>query len=309
MNKRTMLVLGAAAVAGAAVLRRAGLREDLDWDMVEKPGRLIDIDGYRVHYVEQGSGPAILLVHGFGGQTANFAQLMPLLADRHRVIAVDLKGFGYSERDAHAGLSHGDQVVMLKRLLGALGVERTVLLGHSMGGAVAQRFAATNPEMVESLVLMASVAGDERYVRRMPPPALLRPILPLLASLVAGRLLTASFHDPSLLTPELREEYVRPAHIRGSREGLLAMMRDSREDPPIDRSTITMPVLLLFAAHDRAVPLRVAQRLRELIPHARLVVIDRAAHLPMVERPEECAAAIRDFLREPAGAAGSAAVA
>lgn len=306
MNKRTMLVLGAAAVAGAAVFRRAGLREDLDWDMVEKPGRLIDIGGYRVHYVEQGAGPAIVLVHGFGGQTANFAQLMPLLAEDHRVIAVDLKGFGYSERDAHAGLSHRDQVAMLKRLLDELGVERTVLLGHSMGGAVAQRFAAAYPEMVDSLLLMASVAGDERYVHHMPPPALLRPVLPLLASLIAGRLLTASFYDASLLTPELREEYVRPAHIRGSREGLLAMMRDSCEDPPIDRSRITMPVLLLFAAHDRAVPLSVAQHLRELIPHARLIVIDRAAHLPMVERPEECAAAIRDFLREPAAAASAA---
>jgi len=300
MKKRTLFVLGAAAVAGAVALRRAGLREYLDWDLVEKPGRIIDIDGYRVHYVDQGSGPAIVLVHGFGGQTANYAELMPLLAKDHRVIAVDLKGYGYSERDAQAGLSHTGQVAMLKQLLGKLGVARAVFVGHSMGGAVVQRFAATYPEMVQALVLMASVAGDERFARRLPPAFLLRPIVPVLANLVAGRLLAASFYDPSILTPELREEYVRPAHIKGSMEGLLAMMRESRDDPPIDAAAITMPVLLLYGAHDRAVPLSVAQHVRERIPQARLVVVDRAAHMLLVERPQQCAEAIRDFLRDAA---------
>src|SRR5512146_955880 len=115
MNKRTLLALGIAAAAGAVALRRLGLRETLDWDDVPKPGRLIDVDGYRVHYVEQGHGPAIVLVHGFGGQTANYAQLTPLLAADHRVLAVARKGYGYSARNARAALSATAQVTMLRR--------------------------------------------------------------------------------------------------------------------------------------------------------------------------------------------------
>ncbi len=176
MNKRTLLALGVVAAAGAVVWRRLSLRETLDWDDVPKPGRLIDIDGYRVHYVDQGAGPAIVLVHGFGGQTANYAQLMPLLAADHRVIAVDLKGYGYSERDARAGLSATDQVTMLRQLLDRLGVARAVFVGHSMGGGIVQRFAATYPDAVEALVLMASVSGEERLPGHLPPSGAAAPI-------------------------------------------------------------------------------------------------------------------------------------
>ncbi len=304
MNKRTLLVFGIVAAAGALALRRFGLRETLDWDDVPKPGRLIDIDGYRVHYVEQGAGPAIVLVHGFGGQTASYAQLMPLLAADHRVIAVDLKGYGYSERNPNAGLSATDQVTMLRQLLERLGVARAVFVGHSMGGGIVQRFAATYPDAVEALVLMASVSGEERLARHLPPAGLLRPVLPLLANLVATRLLDGCFCDRSILTPELREEYVRPARIRGSLDGLLAMARDSRYDPPIDAAAITMPVLLLYGVEDRVVPLSVAERIRRRIPQAQLVVIERTAHMLLVERPQACADAIASFLREAVGVSG-----
>ncbi|TAK54580.1 MAG: alpha/beta fold hydrolase, partial [Dehalococcoidia bacterium] len=272
----------------------------LDWDDVPKPGRLIDIDGYRVHYVERGDGPVVVLVHGFGGQTANYAQLMPLLAADHHVIAVDLKGYGYSERNAIAGLSATDQVAMLRRLLDELGVSRAVLVGHSMGGGIVQRFAATYPDAVEALVLIASVSGDERLLGHVRLSGLLRPALPLIANLIAARLLAGLFCDPAIFTPELREEYVRPARIKGSRDGLLAMARDGRRDAPIDFAAITMPVLLLYGEKDRVVPLSVADRIRQRIAHARLVVVERTAHMLLVERPEACADAIGAFLREAA---------
>jgi pimeloyl-ACP methyl ester carboxylesterase len=307
MKKRnTILALGGLAAA-FTLLRRRSLHEDLEWDDLEKTGHIVDIDGYGVHVVDQGEGPAMLLIHGFGGQTFQYRHQIPHFAREYRVIAVDLKGFGYSERDASTRLSHTDQVAMLRTLLDRLGVERVTIVGHSMGGAVAQRFAATYPAMVDALVLAASMPADRRLRRGMAPGFLLRPALPLLAPVAASRLLSAGFYDPANLTDEVREEYLRPARIKGSLDGLMRMMQDARSDPPVELARITMPVLLLFGAHDRVAPLAMAQQIRERIPHARLTVIERAAHLLLEERPDECNTAIADFLREAAIAPGAAA--
>src|SRR6476659_4957174 len=110
-------VIGAAGAACVALLRRKRIVEDLDWATVEKPGQLMDVDGYMVHYVERGRGPrTMVLVHGFGGHTYSYRELMPLLSS-WRLIAVDLKGYGYSERDASTGLMASDQVAMLRGML------------------------------------------------------------------------------------------------------------------------------------------------------------------------------------------------
>jgi pimeloyl-ACP methyl ester carboxylesterase len=300
MNKRTLAVLAAVSAAGVAyvISKRSPLRPELYWESIEKPGRIVDVDGYGVHCLELGSGPAIVLVHGFGGSTYSYRRLAPILAERHRTIAVDLKGFGYSQRDSHTGLSHTDQVTMLRGLLRELGVSSAVFVGHSMGGAVVQRFAATYPDMVDALVLAASVTGDERYRRAVPPPVIVKPMAAIIAALVSRRLLELSFYDPAHLTDELRDAYLRPIRIRGTIDGILRSGREAAGDPAFDRSRITMPTLLLYAAHDRVVPLKTAQHLRTLLPHARLVVVDKAAHLLLEEQPEVCAGAIEDFLRE-----------
>ncbi len=297
------IALPAAATGGVFLAaRRLAVHENLDWDTVDKPGTIVDIDGYGVHVVERGSGPALVMLHGFGGSTFSYRKLIPYFSAHYRCIAVDLKGFGYSERDATTGLSQADQVEMLAKLLDRLGVEKAAFIGHSMGGGVVQRFAATYPQRVQAAVLMASVTGEEGAGRRaMPPVGLLRPVLPILAGFAANALLRGSFYDKSWLTPELREEYLRPARIRGSMDGLMAMMRQRTEEgSAIDYARITMPVLILSAAHDGVIPLSAAQMLRDRIPQARIVVIDRAAHLLMEERPEACARAIREFLEDAA---------
>jgi 2-hydroxymuconate-semialdehyde hydrolase len=305
MKKLLLLIVGGLAAGAVLLARKVAIREDLEWADVPKPGRVVDIDGYGVHYVEQGAGPAIVLIHGFGGHTYHFRNIMPLLARDHRVGALDLKGYGYSQRDAHAGLSFTDQVVMVRKLMQRLGIDRAVIVGHSMGGAVARRFAATYPEATEALVLMASVTGEEHLPRRMPAAPLIKPLVPLGAGLMAGRILKASYYDPSCVTPEVREEFLRPARLRGSMDGIFQSMRDRASDAPVDDARITMPVLLLYGAHDGVVPLSAAQRIRERLPHARLVVVERASHQLYDERPEECARIVEEFLREAKSAAGA----
>jgi pimeloyl-ACP methyl ester carboxylesterase len=299
MMRRALVAF--AAVAGGALLlrRRVAVREDLDWESVEKPGAVVDVDGSAVHYIDVGHGPVIVMLHGFGGSTYSYRHLIPAFSQDHRVIAVDLKGFGYSERRAETGLSATSQVAMLHELLDRCAVSRAVIIGHSMGGGIALRFAATHPGMVTALVLAASVTGEEGAARermRVVPGWLLRPLLPVLAGIAASRLLKLMYVDQSKITPDVRDEYMRPARIKGSMDGLLAMMRDRATDPPVDDARVTMPVLLLCGAQDAVVPLRAAHRLCERIRQARIVVIERAAHGLLEERPHECVAAIRDFL-------------
>jgi pimeloyl-ACP methyl ester carboxylesterase len=157
--------------------------------------------------------------------------------------------------------------------------------------------------MAQALVLAASATGDERPGQRIsrrpaPPRWLLRPALPLLGAFASSRLLKALYYDPSAITSDVRDAYLLPGRIKGSMDGLMAIMRDRAQDSPIDDARLTMPVLLLNGAHDAIVPLRVAQQLRERIPHAKLVVIDKAAHGLLEEQPAECTRAISDFLRE-----------
>lgn len=301
MKLRTGLAIAAAIGGGVLLRRKLALKEDLDWNDVEKTGEIARIEGYGVHYVDVGHGPAMVLLHGFGGSTYSYRHLIPIFARDHRVIAVDLKGYGYSERNAGAGLSATDQVAMLKALLDRCAVDRAVFVGHSMGGGIALRFAAAHPLIVQALVLAASATGEERAgqragLRGSMPQWLLRPILPVMAGFASSRLMKRMYHDTSRITPDVRDEYLRPARIKGSMDGLMAMMRDRAADQPVDDARVTMPVLLLNGAYDEVVPLSVAQRLRERLPHARLVVIERAAHGLLEERPEECARAIADFL-------------
>lgn len=310
MRLRPILFTGAAVAAAAVLIRKAGIHEDLDWEFVDKPGQLIDIDGYEVHYLDQGAGPAVVLIHGFGGHTYSYRHLIPVFARDHRVIAVDLKGYGYSERNAHAGLSLTAHVSMLKSLLDKLGIARATFVGHSMGGGVAQRFAVAHPEMVDALVLAASVDGGERSGRPiLTPGALVRLVVPVLAKFAASRMLQGSFYDPARLTNDVRDEYMRPIRIKGSMDGLIAIMRDGADDSPVDIGKITRPVLLLYGAHDKLVPPSVGQEIQRRIPHARMVVVERAGHLLLEEQPEKCASAILDFLQEmtavPAGVNGA----
>lgn len=319
----------AAGAAGTGLLvagRKARLGEDVDWEAVRKPGRIVEVDGYGAHCVLQGDGPTLILIHGFGGNTFSYRRVISPLARDHRVIAVDLKGCGYSERDANAGLSLAHQVAMLRKLFDLLGVEHASLVGHSLGGVVAQDFAAQHPPMVDSLVLVASPTGDERwaeYLAGFVRPAFLRPLVPPLVGLtnasswtlersvwlqvlvarlsymrlLSERLLRLWAFSPSSLTDEVREGYGRPMRIRGTLACTLRSVREAKRAAAIDRSRITMPVLLLYAAEDRAVPLSAAYKLQKSLRGSSLTVIDGAGHLLLEERPEECVRAVEDFLR------------
>jgi pimeloyl-ACP methyl ester carboxylesterase len=121
-------------------------------------GRFVDVPGARLHVRESGdsSAPAILLVHGLGGQSAHFDYgVADTLAQRHRVIAIDRPGSGYSQRDAATPSDVSTQAAALAALIDQLGLERPTVAGHSLGGAIALTLALEHPDKVGALALVA----------------------------------------------------------------------------------------------------------------------------------------------------------
>jgi pimeloyl-ACP methyl ester carboxylesterase len=284
------LITGIIALLGRLFIRR----EDLDWEDAPRPGKVAEINGEPIHYIDQGGGPAVVLIHGFGGNTYSFRYLIPALAERHRVIGVDLLGFGYSGRSKVADLSNTAQAERVVALMDYLGIQKASLLGHSMGGGVAMRVAAGWPERVDRLVLAGSVSGDT--FRRRFPVLPIKPVNQLLAAFVGWIAFRRSFYDVTKATKEIRQNYRAPFRIRGSYDAVMKVVRDTVKDQPIQFEKITAPLLLLFARAERIVPGWMQRRLQDRFPSAQVVTIEKAGHLLLEEQPEECNAVIRGFL-------------
>ena len=294
MRKAIAAVGGAvAAVAALRWLRRR--KEDIDWRSVRPPGAIVDVDGVPIHYIERGSGPAAaVLIHGFLGHTYSFRYLIPELAKDRRVVAVDLKGSGYSGRPQKGDYSLTEQARLVIRLMDKLGIDRASFVGHSLGGEVAMRLAANWPERVEKLVLAASVSGDR--IPSLPVTPLIKPILWLIGRLFGRRIFRRQFYDPRKATKEVLEAYRRPLRIKGTGHAVYQTLRDMRREKAVESSRITAPVLILWASSERILPRWVLSRLRKRFPQAKVVAIERAGHLLLEEQPEQANRAVKSFL-------------
>jgi pimeloyl-ACP methyl ester carboxylesterase len=304
-SKRRVAFLATVGALGAvwSYSRRAVRRwEDLDLEEVEKPGRVLRVEDVDLHYVDAGDGPPLLLLHGLGGSTFGFRYLIPLLSPRFRVLAVDLKGFGYSERPPSGDYSLTAQARLVKDLMDALNIERAAVLGHSLGGAVAMHLAVAFPERVERLILVSS-ASDRETRRGVRGAGLLRLFLPVVGAFTLQnrwfreRSLRSGCYDPAYITPEVMEGYLRPSRIRGYIRSLGKLMVDRKNDPPLDPSAIRQPTLIIWGEGDRWLPPSRGRALQEFIPDSRLVIVERAGHLVLEEQPEESARTISDFLQ------------
>ncbi|HEY5625322.1 MAG TPA: alpha/beta hydrolase [Dehalococcoidia bacterium] len=305
MRKFTVLLaaIAAAAAAIAVAARRSWRgREDTAWRDAERPGRVVTVDGVGLHYIERappvgGNAPAIVMIHGFGGNTYSFRDQIADLAQDYRCVAVDLKGFGYSERPEGGDYSLTAQARLVLGAMDALGIGKATLIGQSMGGEVVMRMAEIAPERVERLVLAASVPG--RKLPIAPRLPFMRRFVSPIAKVVAARSWRRLFYDknrPDL--DEIRAEYLKPARIHGTTRTFWEMWEGIRHDKQIDFARLTLPVLILWAEKERILPLpgRALHWLQSRLPHAVTEHIPASGHMLLEEQPEIVNATIRRFL-------------
>lgn len=243
--------------------------------------RFVMIDGHRIHYYVSGpvSGAPIVLVHGLGGRSEDFVNLVPYLEKSgYRVYTPDLLGFGQSEEPTNASYSIGDQADLVVNFFDAVGLQRTDLGGWSMGGWIAQKVAVDNPERVSRLILMDS-AG--LMMRPSWDTRLFTPTTPAeLAQLQA--LLTP---HPKAMPQFMAQDILRiSASYSWVVKRALTSMLSAKDVMDEDLPSLKMPVLILWGELDRITPLSEGRAIHLLIPQSQLVVASGCGHLA----PQSC---------------------
>jgi len=271
-----------------------------------------DLDGLVLHYLAEGRGPATALVHGLGGFAESWRHNIPALACHGRVIALDLPGFGRSGKPRRP-YTLDFLARALDGLLRGLGVDTVRLVGHSLGGAVAARFALDHPGRVERLAFLgAAVPGfhlrPSWIYRTLSLPGLGEMLSSLVTPGICATALERCFAHPD--TEEIRffveHEYAARAS-RAGRAAYLSLLRSAKDDFTVDAdayraalSRLGRGVLVVHGLQDRVIPLVHARQVADGLNVAEPHWLDRCGHFPQIEHPAVLNTYLRDFLFAPA---------
>ena len=306
-----LLVLAALALFTARTARRVERALPPD-------GRFVEIDGARIHYHDRGTGPTLLLIHGLGGHARNFTYALVARLEREfRVVVMERPGSGYSTRAPGTAAGPRAQADTVAAFIRALDLGRPVLVGHSLGGAIALAVASADPELVGGLALIAPLTG----VQETPPAAFERLYIrsPALRWFTAWTVATPlaiarrqavleALFAPDPVPPDFATAGggmlgLRPRGFYGAATDLVAV----RDDMPaiVERyASLQVPVGVLFGTGDRILDHQVhgaamAGRLADV-----QVQLVEGGHMLPLTRPDEAAELVRDVARR-AGALGT----
>lgn len=261
------------------------------------------VDGHRIAYIDEGNGVPVLLIHGIPTNGLMWRDVIPVLSKHFRVIAPDLLNYGQSEMPERADVSINAQRQIMFGLLDALGIRRAHLVGHDIGGGVAQLMAVERPERTDRLVLIDSVCFDSwpipEFEPMQKPGAEADMTLDEFVEMIRG-FMPKGVVDKRVMTESVIDLYAKPW---SSEEGKQAFFRNLRrlnseytlavsdQLPQLPHTT-----LIVWGEKDPFQKPDYGPRLEQAIPNARLRVIDDVGHWLLEEKPDEISDLILNFL-------------
>jgi len=273
-------------------------------------GQSILANGIRTNYHDQGTGAPVLLIHGSGpgvSAWANWRLLLPVLAQTRRVIAPDLRGFGYTERPVNpaeaSAYTMATWVQQAVGLLDALGIEQTDLVGNSFGGALALALAIAHPQRVRRLVLMGSVGVPFAITPGLDAVWGYTPSLDNMR-----RLLDIFAFDRSLVNDELAALRYQASIQPGFQEAFAAMFAAPRQrwvdamvSSEADIRALPHPTLVVHGREDLVIPLANSLTLSQWIARSQLHLFGQCGHWTQIEHAARFAQLVESFLTEADG--------
>jgi pimeloyl-ACP methyl ester carboxylesterase len=277
-------------------------RRELETRYLDAPGDMLPLAGMQLHVRDSGpkDGPALILLHGFGSSLHTWEPWARALSSEYRVIRLDMPGAGLSAPDPDGDYSDARSMRVLTAAMDHFGIAKASLIGNSMGGKIAWKFAATFPDRVDKLVLVSPdgfAAPGEQYGKRQPVPSMVRLMRYVLPNPLLKMNLEPAYGDTARLTDDIVTRYHDLLLGSGNRDAMIARMEQTElvQPEPLLRS-IKAATLLLWGQRDGMIPLANADDYLKALPNGKLVVLPGIGHLPQEEAPETSLVPVKQFL-------------
>ena len=270
-------------------------------------GKFVTLDNKKVHYVEKGDGKPIILIHGFLYHTVMWKKNIDALAEKFKVYAIDLWGWGYSERLKKMEYSfelYGKQVT---GFMDALNIKRATLAGQSMGGGISVYVAAHYPERIDRLILIdpAVIPYPMTTIGKIYQLPFIGEFFNAIPgnALMKNNIKTIWFYDKNKVTEEYTREVLQPLCIKGSYDVMMYILRNVLKEPYVEKEAnllakMNKPTLIIHGREDKAIPLDRSEALNDLWKGSKLEIFQKAGHSPHEEYPEKFNKLAIDFLSE-----------
>ncbi|MBL8721669.1 MAG: alpha/beta fold hydrolase [Myxococcales bacterium] len=259
-----------------------------------------EVEGVRIRYEDKGEGPAVVLVHGFASALESWATVTPVLVGKHRVLSLDLKGFGWSGRP-EGDYSPPAQAKIVLALMKARGIEKADVVAHSWGSSVALQVALAAPERVNKLALYDAWVYEEQlptFFLWARADGVGEALFGLYYKERADERMAYAFYDKErFMTEHLVEDVDRALERPGTVAAALAAVRGQNFAKWQDQyKKIQQSTLLLWGREDAVTLLSFGERLHKDLPNSKLVVYPQCGHFPMLEAVKASNADLVSFL-------------
>ncbi|MBC8392458.1 MAG: alpha/beta hydrolase [Deltaproteobacteria bacterium] len=270
-------------------------------------GKFVTVGDKKVHYIEKGTGKTLILIHGFLYHTVMWEKNIDALAEKFKVYAIDLWGWGYSERlkkNEYGFELYGNQVT---GFMDALNIREATLVGQSMGGGISVYVAAHYPEKVDRLILVAPAVIP--YPMTTIGRIYQLPFVGEFLNAIPGNALMKNnikpiwFYDKNKVTEAYAREVLQPMCIKGSYGGMMYILRNVLKEPYVEKEAhilaeMNKPTLIIHGREDKAIPFDKSKALNDLWKGSQFEIFEKAGHSPHEEYPEKFNKLAIDFLNK-----------